>query len=371
MLLATGQAAGRMDPVIMKMWKQVMAGNEPAFRDWAGERSPATYADALRARKVPLFLSSNLEDRLFEPQDMLDFFQTHPGPKKLLLNQGIHASAEMGGLMDIPFNHVWIEAKTWLDRWLKGAGEEEKDDEVLVDVQLRSNRLVREKFAHWPSQRVAWLQYTMAPRGFLGLHGSLLPLSASSDDLFFAASAATDVRRERQESISFARRTGIDAGIPIMGEVLQVYVDARITSNLFLASRSHAIWYYAPLGRQTRLCGTPELSLDITSSAAKWQIVAYLFSVDWKDQGTLISHGSTTCWNCTAGQRMRKQIELRTLCEDVHNGLGLALNLYSDLYQPANADSDLRVTFHYSDGFGLKLPEVLTGLSGQETPLVV
>mmetsp|Transcript_100497 Transcript_100497/g.313207 ORF Transcript_100497/g.313207 Transcript_100497/m.313207 type:complete len:551 (+) Transcript_100497:82-1734(+) len=364
-LIASGKVLGRLDPLVSQMWGHVLRGEEAAFHDFAAVRSAVTYADALRARKVPLFLSNNMEDRLFKPQDMLDFFEGYPGPKKMLLNQGIHATAEIGGLVDIRLNHVWAEVKVWLDQWLKGRPAQ---DSVLVDVQLRDDRKVREVFVDWPSKRMAWLGYAPAPRGTFGLHGSLVPSAGRG-----AAGGAAPAN----ESITFGVNTGMSAGVPVIGEILQVFLDKRIVSQLAFASRSHAIWYYARVSKDMRLCGTPRVSLDITASAPRWQVVAYLFSVNLLSQGTLISHGSSTCWNCTAGQRQTRKIELRTLCEDVKAGLGrgglaLGLSLYSDMYQPANIDPRLKVTFHYSDSFGLQVPEVVTaGSQGPASAIVI
>jgi len=156
---------------------------------------------------------------------------------------------------------------------------------------------------------------------------------------------------------------GIDAGIPVLGQLLQLYVDTPITSNLLLSSEKGAIWYHQALWKETRFCGTPKISIDITSSHDQWQVVAYLFGVDGLTKiGTLLSHGVATCWNCTAGVRQTRTFELRTMCKDVGyptmSGLGLALNLYSDLYQPANSADDFSVMLHYSDDFYLEMPVV-------------
>lgn len=46
---------------------------------------------------------------------MLNFFKYYSGPKKLLLNQGMHATSELSGLLNIPNNYIWKRAKLWLD----------------------------------------------------------------------------------------------------------------------------------------------------------------------------------------------------------------------------------------------------------------
>ena len=83
------------------------------FKEFAAVRSPALYQAQLEARQVPISFEQHGGSAL-HPQDTLDFFNSYSGPKRLLLNQGIHATAEIGGLVNFPGNHVWIEAKIWI-----------------------------------------------------------------------------------------------------------------------------------------------------------------------------------------------------------------------------------------------------------------
>jgi len=333
---------GHPEPTLQYMFDQLLAGNESAFKEFVAVRSPALYQAQLEARQVPIFFSNNMEDRLFHPQDTLDFFNSYSGPKRLLLNQGIHATAEIGGLVNFPGNHVWIEAKIWIAHYLKGAPA----SWPMVEMKVRDND-DRLEFATWPTDRITMETLRVGPRGS-GWYGSLGSSSSGSPAF---------------ETISFVKSTGIDAGIPVLGQLLQLYVDTPITSNLLLSSEKGAIWYHQALWKETRFCGTPKISIDITSSHDQWQVVAYLFGVDGLTKiGTLLSHGVATCWNCTAGVRQTRTFELRTMCKDVGyptmSGLGLALNLYSDLYQPANSADDFSVMLHYSDDFYLEMPVV-------------
>jgi len=349
-LMLSGHMFGRPTKQLSDMFRAVMRGNESAFHDFAALRSANRYVASLEARQVPLFLSNNFEDRLFQPQDSLDFFGAYSAPKRLMLNQGIHASAEIGGLVGLPYNHVWVEVKKWLDAWLKGKSG---PTPPLVEMQLRNNKAVREQFDEWPSSRVAAAEYDFAPRGN-GFHGKMLHRRPGQARVELADPTEF-------ETISFSKRTGINAGLPVVGEVLEVYIDKSIKSSLLFSSRQHSIWYYANTQSRTRFCGSPWLSLDLTATHRMWQVVAYVFRVNQLTKvGTLMTHGALTCWNCTAGERQTRQIQLRALCDEVggfaQGGLALALNLYSDLYKPANTDRDLKVAFHYSANFTLTLP---------------
>eukprot|EP00439_Symbiodinium_sp_Y106_P047857 s1761_g6.t1 len=342
-LVVMAHVVGKPEPLLDEVWRQVLAGNVTAAQSFATLRSVLPYLPALENRSVPLFISNNFEDRLFYPEDAVALYEQYKGPKRLLLNQGVHASAEIGGLFGLPNNHVWLEVKKWLATYLKG---EPGPSPPAVEMQLRSNRAVREQFDVWPSSRLQRSTLVPSPRG-RGFYGTLVPKGQEAPSTAF-------------ESISFGKMTGINGGLPVIGELMQVFVDHRITSNLLLSSRKHAIWFYKQVDTE-RLCGTPLLNLDMTPSHSKWQVVAYLLGVSRLTKvGTLISHGSLTCWNCTAGQRGTYQITLRTLCEDLGGlgmgGIGLALNMYSALYEPANSEEALTVDFHYSENFSLEIP---------------
>ncbi|CAK9087318.1 Peptidase_S15 domain-containing protein [Durusdinium trenchii] len=322
-----------------EVYRQMLAGNISGFAEFAQIRS--VNLSALEARKLPIFMSNNFEDRVFSPDDALAFLEHYKGPKRLLLNQGIHASAEIPGLFGLK-NHVWAEAKKWLHTYLKG---EAYPAPPLLEMQLRSNWATREQFDLWPSARIEYSTLVPSPRG-TDLYGELATKASPSEQVF--------------DTITFSKATGISAGLPYVGEAMQVFVDHRIRSKLLSSSRQHAIWYYKEVS-DTRLCGTPRLTLDLTASHSKWQIVAYLFGVNRRTKvGTLISHGSVTCWNCTAGVRGTHHITLRSLCEDLGGwgmgGVGLALNMFSELYQPANAEESLAINLHYSSSFSLVVP---------------
>jgi hypothetical protein len=100
-----------------------------------------------------MFISNNFEDEIFKPQDSLRFWEKLTGPKQLLLNQGIHASAELGGLIDFKDNFVWQQALLWMEYYLKGAGPKPVGSGT-VTWQLRNNKTDRIVTSEWPSTNV-------------------------------------------------------------------------------------------------------------------------------------------------------------------------------------------------------------------------
>ncbi len=91
----------------------------PASKLWALRRSPITYINKLNHRPISIFLSNNYQDFIFNPGDMLDFYnKLKINNKVLYLNQGTHASAE-ASVITGKNNPLWDKAYHWLDKTFK------------------------------------------------------------------------------------------------------------------------------------------------------------------------------------------------------------------------------------------------------------
>jgi len=149
----------------------------------------------------------------------------------------------------------------------------------------------------------------------------------------------------------------------VVGEVLQVWFDVPILTDILFVSTSSAVVYVSnPLPTALRLCGTPNVTLSITPNSQSYQIVAYLFDVDILGIGTLISHGPYTTYNATVNVSSTAFVPLRTLCYDVPPGhsVGLGINMFSVLYQPANSSSKLFIEINTDGGAGSEMSSFLS-----------
>ena len=119
-LLLISDLVGHPNPELASLWQQLQDHqNLTAIEAFAFRRSGEANLSYMNERKIPFFMSNNFLDRLFKPNDQLEFWLNLDGPKRLLLNQGMHAEAELLGVFDLP-NYVWHQARRWLDYWLKG-----------------------------------------------------------------------------------------------------------------------------------------------------------------------------------------------------------------------------------------------------------
>ena len=97
-LILSGYFTGRMDPVIKDMYLNLVKyDNVETTKAWAASRSPMSYVESLNRANKPVYISNNFQDELFNPNQVLNFFEALTVPKRLDLNQGIHATAETAG----------------------------------------------------------------------------------------------------------------------------------------------------------------------------------------------------------------------------------------------------------------------------------
>eukprot|EP01012_Entosiphon_sulcatum_P003310 TRINITY_DN11008_c1_g2_i1.p1 TRINITY_DN11008_c1_g2~~TRINITY_DN11008_c1_g2_i1.p1 ORF type:complete len:552 (-),score=112.08 TRINITY_DN11008_c1_g2_i1:213-1868(-) len=348
LLVDTGaiHGIGREPPYLKQIWASLKAHqNISGITEWAVPRSPRTYLDAFNSRNVPVYISNNLEDRLFKPQYVLDFWNALTSPKRIDLNQGIHASAELGGLVDQPNNYVWGNAKLWLQHWLQGV-----DNGITRQppFNIQHRKLAGEpdrkdylRFWQWPSpSNVTNATWTLLPRGGKARFGELVPMNGS-------------VPSQEVDTYQFDEKSGMSAGIPIIGPILQIYVDIPIKCNLGDTSRSGSIAYLGPiLSARTYIAGLPTAELWIVPSAPRVQVVAYLYSVDdLTKEGILLDHATQSLWDVEVNAPVRVFLYFRLMAFDVDKGrrLALGLNAYTDLYE-APSKGPYSITVLYGEG---------------------
>jgi acetyl esterase/lipase len=323
LLIGGGELDGHMPAELVERWDDLMDHtNVSSTSVWADLRSPLHYTKQLcgGGRKLPIFISNNLEDRLFKP-DAAIYYRDHLAaagcPAVVLLNQGVHASAEalyltapkiIAGIND---TLVWDEALAWLERWLKGAPL--PDGQLTGSpVRIQQRTVGLPGLGHSPYVAPAWppaagVRFALVGNGPLE-RGQLQQETSSSSSS--AAAAAAAVR------IGFATEnvSGLSAGYPIVGEIAQIFVDIPITVELAHVNLSHAALFIAPpLARgsqetvagnhSARMCGTPTLSMSVIASAplslsaSTFTVMAYLYDLPprgtlLENVGTLLTHGT-------------------------------------------------------------------------------
>ena len=306
-LIGSGYFTGRMDPTIVEQYLHLLThGDVDGVRAWAALRSPATYVGAINASGKPVYISNNLSDTLFNPNQILDFYERLTVPKRLDLNQGTHATAEVPGILGLS-NYVWDNAYDWLDYWLRDV-----DNGILE----RAPVTLEKKFSHervelsgWPASATETTRLYLTPR--LITDGSLS-------------------REPNRNSLGNRMVAGLDTlattGIPVLSDALESHLDLPVLASLPLISSLHGMTFWSSaFSNGLEILGRPQLGLRMKSAASTAHVVVYLYDVDVFGTGTLITHGTASLHDIAPGQVQTLDVDLNVTAYDVPASHRLAI----------------------------------------------
>lgn len=358
-LQLSGQLTGRLDPIVAEYNAAIQNPDTPAAKlaeisAWGLPRSPSSAVAAINRRAAPVFLAKNWQDDMFSPNSTLAMFSALTGPKKLMLQPGIHASAELpGALLDID-NPVWDEAHRWFDRWLKGrANGIEQEPKVSLQPKFKG---YRETLSTWPAPELRALDYQLTPRGPVRWELSCLCWRGISGGLQ-AGLRATSGRDSINNALDTSATTGpIPVLSPLAESVGLPVINAMATVLPAFGVRYEGPWLSQPL----KLRGAPALKLRAVPSQARGMLVAYLYDVDLAGFGTLITHGARAVHAAAPGQSLDLSFDLVATGYDVPAGhrLVLVFDTQDSLYGPpvrAGERFDMALDFGTGSPLQLKL----------------
>ncbi|TJZ51861.1 CocE/NonD family hydrolase [Streptomyces piniterrae] len=323
--LKTIAAGARLSPRTRQEFADLLANrNIPQALAWAKARSPQTYVKQLNKRRVPVLYAQAWHETLFPPNQSLKTFNGLTGPKRIDMSIGDHAGPEMTGLGGLP-NHVADDAKRWFDRFLKGE-RNGIDTEGQVNSQVMWKYLpwLRETRPNWGAFTEGTQRLNLTTPGRKGADGGLS--TAPSTGWRMPFTSGEDTTASAAGSIVFVAGFKEMAGLP----------KSYRTNTI---SRAHAaVWAGEPVKSTTRLRGAPKLRLTYTPTTARSTIFAYLFDVDERGKGHIITHAPFTSLDGAAGRPVTADITLQAAAYDVPKGhrLMLAVDGKDQLYGDAN-----------------------------------
>ncbi|MCU0823319.1 MAG: CocE/NonD family hydrolase [Leptospira sp.] len=317
LLIGSGYLTGRMDPIIAENFQKLLDNRDvQSVLNWAGDRSPSNYVSALNATGKPVYISSNSQDNLFQPNQILDYFQKLTVPKKLDLNNGIHATAEIGGVLGLQ-NYVWTNTYDWFDYWLKGIqnGIMTKP-RVSIQKRLASERVF---YNTWPIQNQVNRTFYLKPMGMFNLTpGSISTTNNSSNT----------------SNTVIAGATIATTGVPLLSEILDGAVSIPVKTNVNLIDRKNAMVYLSDsLSNPLKVRGKVTYKGRINSAVSRPHFVVYLYEVDSWGTGTLITHGTSTL-TVSSGRDADLTLDLQAVAHDFPKGsrLGLSIDNVDPMY---------------------------------------
>ncbi|SFC60307.1 alpha/beta fold hydrolase [Pseudoalteromonas denitrificans] len=290
---------------------------------WANQRSPLNYIDKLNQNAVPIYLSNNFGDNLFQPNSVLKLYKALTGPKLLDLNQGTHAVGEVLG-MGKAQHHVWKNVHAWFDHWLKGE-QNGITNKKPVEMEIKFGEY--EQFDNWPSADIS--QTT------LYLHEKELDGDGDMKTTPYSP------WWPKTDTIYSGLDTLASTGIPLISYMTEDYLDLPIISSMPLISTVNAIrWESDWLEEKMYLRGISKIHLNVTPSKSDALLVAYLYDVNWAGIGTLITHAPYTILNATPNETIEIDIDLVATAYDVPQGhyLALVIDTADILYSSPTTD---------------------------------
>ncbi|HVL02267.1 MAG TPA: CocE/NonD family hydrolase C-terminal non-catalytic domain-containing protein, partial [Dongiaceae bacterium] len=183
-LIFAGDLIGNLTPEVQQNWDRLMGNYEMAqVRDWAAQRSVETFVGEYNNRQIPVYMMNNLQDDLFQSNQMERFFsKLNYDDKRFDMYRGIHVTGELGGFLNvggtladflgageirgalagiaqalgINFGHInnnvpWNNAHMWFDHYLKGIAIDPATGRMITaeeKVQL-ADKVADATFTDW------------------------------------------------------------------------------------------------------------------------------------------------------------------------------------------------------------------------------
>lgn len=330
-LLGGGYLTGNMDPIIATHYGNLVDHkNIPEALLWASHRSPIRFVHALNAKGAPIYISNNFQDEMFHPNSLMSLFSQLTVPKRLDLNLGVHASAELGGLIGTS-NYVWRNVHDWFDFWLKGIDTGIMDRNA-VSMEVK-NVSTRQEFKNWPSEEIKTKSYYLGKREESPT-GSLLNRAEST--------SASD-------KISSGILSGISTGIPVISAVFKAHTPIDIVTWLPGTDRKTSIVYQSSeVLSDLKIRGIPGITVWIEPSGTEVQLIFHLYDVNPWEEGTLITHVPVTLYGATPGKPVKISLELIATTYNLPKGHRIALGIDTyDANYASPTNKSFQVKFHY------------------------
>ena len=298
LLIGSGKITGRLDPDFIQLYKDVRNQNRiDEMRNWAAKRGASTYLQRINSRAAPVFISNNYDDQLFSPNQSFRFFENLLGPKKLFINNGIHATAEISGLLGLP-SRLWDDVHRWFDHWLLADDNGVMDEPSLAlqfgrDLELFEGSLKKPDSKQLP---------------LTTLNQRRQETSNSGESLEFV-------------SVASGRDSGASTGIPIISSVLEAHTPIKVRKKIWKISKTFAAVYKTDRSeRDLAIRGIPELQFSIRPYSANTQMIAYLYELDFWGTATLLSHGAKTLRNLEPGKVYDVSMEFAAIAHNLDRG---------------------------------------------------
>ncbi|GHD26181.1 CocE/NonD family hydrolase [Nocardiopsis kunsanensis] len=312
LLLLAGHLTGQPGETLTGVEEAYRAGDiEPAL-EMASDRGAADKVDRINANGTAVMMAHGWNDGMFPVSHLTDFYADLDVPKRFMLAPGDHATQEAFGAAGLP-SKVWEDLADWMDHHLKGEDNGINEQDPL---QTKPNNGRGDWSGHsdWPS------------------------LTGESQQ-FFLEKPRTDWARWRSSGAMGAEpatgwdygfRTGISttahSGTVMLTGAVQQFFDVPTGVLLPTVDRHRAaVWSGPEYPDGARVAGAPEVTLTLTPTAEQQSAFVYLYAIDERGTGSLLSHTPVTLRDAEPGTPVTVETELEPVVWDVPAGHRLAV----------------------------------------------
>ena len=247
------------------------------------ERNLMAVSEELKARSAihdvdkvtcPMFIVHSWNDDLFEPNQILKFFEKLDVPKKLVMANGIHGYDAGRGDIIVP-NKIWDDARRWFDYWLKDDKSNGIDKEPAVKYyEPWSKKMATAE--QWPPENVQNTEYYLRGQHPDAINSGMLvteaPGNHEASELFINNTVAN-----LQSSGPPVIRPNVFWNLPIPGVPFAIPGD-----SVAFTTRK--------LDREMVMVGAPRVNLHISSSTRECQVNGLLYDVSPRGFCRLVTH---------------------------------------------------------------------------------
>jgi predicted acyl esterase len=272
-----------------------------SYQDDMGCRSVLEKAEEV---KCPMLIVGAWNDELFEPNQMMDYYQRLNAPKMLYISNGLHGLPEPGVGPRLWGKDIWELTRRWFDYWLKG-----EDNGILSEPSVRL-------YKPWMGRVDSESDW---PPPDLEFHDVYLRRANGEYRMSSKHSGEKETVRI-QPSLLTPTSSGPTLvcpkafGIPIPGPRRE-------------AGKGYFSFSTTPSKKDYEVLGIPRLRLAFRPLSEKTQINALLYDVPPQGLPKLITHGTVTLEYLVPGEEKTVEVELIATDHLLKEGHSLRLTL--------------------------------------------
>jgi putative CocE/NonD family hydrolase len=283
----------------------------PLLRSISPERSPDNFVRQLNANKPAIMIANAFEDSLFNPRQVIPFFDALHTAKRLELAAGDHGGPELSALSGQP-NQTVDDAEAWLDHYMRGTPNGINTEDPIIFREVRTGQLYTYK--RWPTA-------TKKDEVTLAAPGTALRPGDAANPTWTATirHAGTD---------SGASSGNMQFGSSDTYTPPPIVVPAIKPDDAF-------VWNGPALSSPVVLGGTPTVHLGLSSTSRTATIYLHLYDVDDTGHGSLVSFQPYTATGLSASKPRELTIDMQPISWSVPSGdhLTLVIDTYDQRYQ--------------------------------------